>query len=85
MPSANAKLTLSLDKKIIASAKKYAQKRGKSVSKIVQDYLASISKSETEQSKPTIGPLTRELSGILKGKSVDYKRDIAEYLEKKYK
>jgi len=86
MHSPSAKLTLSLDRKTIESAKKYAQKRGKSVSKIVQDYLSSISKNESKPSKMAIGPVTQELHGALKGKvAMDYKLDIAEYIEKKYK
>jgi hypothetical protein len=86
MHSASAKLTLSLDKKTIESAKKYAQKRGKSVSKIVQDYLFSISKSDSKPGSNELGPITQELHGVLKGKvSLDYKLDIADYLEKKYK
>ena len=86
MHSASAKLTLSLDKKTIESAKKYAQKRGKSVSRIVQDYLSSISKNESKQGETTIGPITQELHGVLKGKiSLDYQLDIADYIEKKYK
>ena len=86
MQSASAKLTLSLDKETIESAKKYAEKRGKSVSRIVQDYLASISKNESKEGERTLGPITRELHGVLKGKiSLDYKLDIADYIEKKYK
>ncbi len=86
MNSASAKLTLSLDKKTIESAKKYAQKRGKSISKIVQDYLSSIAKSDSKSGPIALGPITQELHGVLKGKiSLDYKLDIADYIEKKYK
>lgn len=82
----SAKLTLSLDKDIIARAKKYADKRGKSVSKIVQDYLASIATADSTAGETTPGPITRELHGVLKGKiPADYKLDIADYIEEKYK
>lgn len=46
----SAKLTLSLDKDIIARAKKYADKRGKSVSKIVR----TISRSRSPRSTPRL-------------------------------
>jgi len=86
MQSASAKLTLSLDKKTIESAKKYAQKRGKSISKIVQDYLSSISRNDSTATLNSLGPITQELHGVLKGKvSLDYKLDIADFIEKKYK
>ncbi len=86
MHSSSAKLTLSLDKKTIESAEKYAQKRGKSISKIVQDYLSTISKNDSKTSTNALGPITQELHGVLKGKlSLDYKLDIADYIEKKYK
>ncbi|MBS0619762.1 MAG: antitoxin [Spirochaetes bacterium] len=86
MTSASAKLTLSLDREIIKSAKKYAQKRGKSVSKIVQDYLSSISKTDSKVRKEQLGPVTQELHGVLKGKlTSDYRSDLADYIEKKYK
>jgi predicted HicB family RNase H-like nuclease len=35
-----AKLTLSIDSKIIEKAKKYAKKEGKSLSSMVEDFLA---------------------------------------------
>lgn len=86
MQSASTKLTLSLDKEIIKSAKKYADKRGKSVSKIVQDYLASIAKVDASTTETKPGPITQELHGVLKGKiSSDYRLDIADYMEEKYK
>ncbi|MBN8219605.1 MAG: antitoxin [Spirochaetes bacterium] len=75
-----------MDKKTIENAKRYAQKRGKSISRIVQDYLSSISKNDSQVSSQTLGPVTQELHGVLKGKiSLDYKLEIADYIEKKYK
>lgn len=86
MKSASAKLTLSLDKEVIDRAKKYAHKRGKSVSKIVQDYLSSISTADASAGKAKPGPITQQLHGVLKGKiSSDYQLEIADYIEKKYK
>ncbi len=86
MSSASTKLTLSIDKEIIKSAKKYAHKRGKSVSKIVQDYLASIAKVEPDAQEAKLGPLTQELHGMLRDKiSADYRTEIADFIANKYK
>ena len=35
------KLTLTIEEKVISSAKKYAQKKGKSLSNLVENYLKS--------------------------------------------
>ena len=40
------KLTLTIEEKVISSAKKYAQKKGKSLSNLVENYLKSISSNE---------------------------------------
>ena len=81
------KLTLSIDKTIIHKAKLYANRREKSLSQIVEDYLKSISTNEVSKS-PTdnIPPITKSLAGILKGKDdFDFRSSITEYLEKKHK
>jgi hypothetical protein len=40
------KLTLTMEDKVISSAKKYARQKGKSLSDIVENYLKSISGTE---------------------------------------
>ncbi len=40
----NTKLTLSIDYKIIKQAKKFANQRNKSLSKLIEDYLGGIIK-----------------------------------------
>ncbi|HOA07045.1 MAG TPA: DUF6364 family protein [Spirochaetota bacterium] len=81
------KLTLSIDKTIIHKAKLYANRREKSLSQIVEDYLKSISANEMPKStSDNIPPVTKSLAGILKGKDdFDLKSSITEYLEKKHK
>ncbi|MCL8268377.1 MULTISPECIES: DUF6364 family protein [Leptospira] len=84
------KLTLSIEKTVIEKAKKYAQKRHKSLSSIIEDYLAELTKeSEHEQKVKTkaqdLAPITKSLAGLLKGKEyVDIKEDKAAYLRKKH-
>ena len=81
----NTKLTLSIDDKIIKQAKEFAKQRNKSLSKLVEDYLAGII-SKTPSNDDNIPPVTKKLAGILKGKKeINTKNDISTFLEKKYK
>jgi hypothetical protein len=73
-----SKLTLSVDQRVIARAKRYAKEHGTSVSQIVEDYLKALSQSGAQQDDP---PILRSLRGILK--DVDVK-DYRAYLAKKY-
>ena len=75
-----AKLTLSIDARVIQRAKKYAQARGTSVSGLVEQML-DLSASGSDQ--PTIEPpVLSRLRGSLKG--VD-RADYHRYLERKYR
>jgi Family of unknown function (DUF6364) len=91
-----AKLTLSIEPDKIEKAKIYAHKHHTSISKIVSDFLADITKKdEVDEEDPFIKKLRqieisdeiKALAGILKGKVPD---DINlwdakyEYLKEKY-
>jgi hypothetical protein len=71
-----AKLTLSVDDKVIAAAKRYASAHDTSVSKMVENYLRLYTKKyEIEE----LGPVTASLLGIAKGADPeDYKRHLIE-------
>ncbi len=59
----NTKLTLVMsDDQIITRAKKYAQERGSSLSKIVENYLAFITKSEPTANTLEITPFVAALN-----------------------
>lgn len=78
------KLTLSIDKKVKEKAKKVAFKRGESVSQMVEDYLSTISNIDINSSIPE-DSIVSELAGSVSApKSVDYKAELADSLEKKY-
>lgn len=47
------KLTLSVDKKVVRGAKRYAATRGTSVSRLVERYLDLLSKPPTPSALPT--------------------------------
>lgn len=73
-----AKLTLSVDDTVISRAKRYAQRRNVSVSRLVEDYLAAVTEPVSSRTKT---PVLNSLRGILKsGDREDYRR----HLVKKY-
>ena len=54
------KLTLSIEKNIIENAKIYAEKHSKSLSRLIQDYLESISKKDGDEISPSLPPITKK-------------------------
>jgi len=78
----NTKLTLRLDDHLIESAKEYAAKTGKSVSKIVSDFFVIIKSEKLKMSNP-VTPTVRSLKGIIKDPNFPEK-DYKNYLEEKY-
>lgn len=75
------KLTLSIEEDTVLRAKMLSAKTGKSISKIVEDYLNSLQSDDKQQSA------TKKISGLLKDKfpaDVDWKDIKAAYLKEKY-
>ncbi len=75
----DTKLTLRMDDELIRQAKRAAGKRGKSVSRMVAEFFATLGeRSKAEKEYP---PLTASLLGVLRDKPVDegaYKRHLCE-------
>jgi Family of unknown function (DUF6364) len=65
-----AKLTLSVDDRVVSQAKKYAKSRGVSVSEMVETYLAAV---VDPPRRANAAPVLRSVRGILK------KADVEEY------
>jgi macrodomain Ter protein organizer (MatP/YcbG family) len=79
----NTKLTIKLDNDVISRAKRYAEKRRTSLSKMIESYLDAITKPDKDDIEIT--PLVKSLSGIISlPEDYDYKKDRTEYLIKKY-
>jgi len=71
-----AKLTLSVDNRVVARAKQYAKARGISVSQIVETYLAAVA----EPRSPAAGaaPILRSVRGVLKHADIgEYRKHLA--------
>jgi hypothetical protein len=76
-----AKLTLSVDEKVVKVAKRYAAQRGTSVSRLVEEYLAVLCR-EVDAANAT--PVLARLQGLLKGSRLD-ERDYRRHLREKYR
>lgn len=72
----NTKLTLRMDEVLVREAKAQAGRRGKSVSQMFGEYVASLAGTKRQ---PHLPPVTLSLVGIMKGHGVsedDYKRHL---------
>jgi hypothetical protein len=84
----NTKLTLNIDDRVIRQAKIYAKVKKRSVSKLVEEYLSSISKEQDRnESNQKLSPITSELLGMIKVPDegdLDYKAVLESALSEKY-
>ena len=79
----NTKLTLNLNKSIIEDAKNYAKDNRTSLSKLIENYLYSVTKKK--QINVKISPLVESLTGIIPNElESKNKDDYYDYLTKKY-
>ncbi len=83
----DSKLTLKLDKAIIEQAKVYAKKNQVSLSRLIENYLASLTQKDKSNKKVIeITPLVKSLSGSIKvPNDFDYEKAKHNYLMEKYK
>lgn len=81
----NSKLTLKLDSQVIEKAKVYSAEKGKSLSKMVEDYFKSLPSEKQSQIDIEITPVVKSLSGIIDEKSYEAAKDsYSDYLINKY-
>lgn len=82
----NTKLTLTLEKEIIEEAKKYASKKGRSLSEMVENYFKYITESKTHSATTEeLSPRVQKLRGVLKvDSSFNYKNKLNEAKEEKH-
>lgn len=72
------KLTLTVDKTVLAAAKRYSKKRCTSLSRMVDQFLSSLPRNDVEYT-----PTVRRLIGLLpkRASTAEYRR----YLDEKYR
>ncbi len=78
----NTKLTLNLDKGVIDQAKSYAKNNHVSLSKLVENYLDSLTKRS--EKKSNVSPLVESLTGVIPSGNYDDKKGYKDYLSEKY-
>ncbi|HEX4372638.1 MAG TPA: DUF6364 family protein [Puia sp.] len=79
------KLTLTVEKEVIEKAKKYSSLTGRSLSKIVENYLESIVENE-DNSPSKLSSKIKKLKGIIKlPKDFDYKKELEKAVKQKFK
>ncbi|WP_339881583.1 DUF6364 family protein [Polaribacter vadi] len=83
----DSKLTLKLDKSVIEQAKKYAKEQQISLSRLIENYLASLTQKDKSNKKEIeITTLVKSLSGSIKvPDDFDYDKAKYDYLMEKYK
>ncbi|MFT4093557.1 MAG: DUF6364 family protein [Niabella sp.] len=81
----NTKLTLTIEKDIIETAKEYAKEKGQSLSEMVENYFKLLTVNRKKMKEKQLSPRVRKLRGIIKANdSFDYKQILTEELSKKY-
>jgi len=82
----NTKLTLTIEQEIIKRAKDYAKEKNRSLSDIIENYLKVLTKEEQKQKDKKLHPVVKSLKGSFKmPKNMDYKKELRNRLEEKYK
>ena len=74
-----SKLTLRMEDAVITKAKRLAKKQGKSVSKVISDYITKEPEDMTVEELP---PITASMIGALGGQVIE--DDYKKHLEEKY-
>ena len=77
------KLTLRMEDRLINLAKSVAEKKGKSLSKMVADYFSALTNKEIAEDIIELPPNVKSLYGALANSDID-ESDYKKYLEGKY-
>ena len=81
----DTKLTLKLDKTVIEKAKEYAESHQKSLSRMIESYLQSLTNQEQTKDELEISPFVKSMSsGVHIPAKLDYKKEYRDFLIKKY-
>jgi ethanolamine utilization protein EutQ (cupin superfamily) len=77
------KLTLSIDEEIVKKAKRVSQIRGKSVSKIIEEFISSLPEKD-EAEETAVDKIKKIMKGKITNPNVDWKQAKEEHLTNKY-
>ena len=80
----NTKLTLTIEQAVVEKAKRYARKKERSLSDLIENYLKALTK-ETAKTPEKTSPIVQSLRGsFTMDKNVDYKTELSKRLTEKY-
>ncbi len=81
----DAKLTLKLNQEVIEKAKKYASEKQLSLSRLIENYLSSLTKELKNEDDIKISPFVKSLStGVKIPTGIEDKKEYQNYLSEKY-
>lgn len=77
------KLTLTIEQDVIKTAKTYAQKKGRSLSELIENYLKTLTTKDKQPDE--LSPRVKRLVGSVKlARDYDYKKALQDELIKKH-
>jgi hypothetical protein len=79
----NTELTLNLDKGVIEKVKNYSKENNVSLSKLIENYLNSLTINQGEERK--VSPLVESITGVIPNNLVDERKYYRNYITEKYK
>lgn len=80
----NTKLTLTIEQSVIEKAKKYARKRERSLSDLIENYLKTLTGGSVNN-EDDLTPIVKSLRGSFKlPKNFNYKKELTDRLYEKY-
>ncbi len=80
----NTKLTLTIDNAVIEKAKRYAKRKDRSLSDLIESYLKALT-AENEIKKINESPIVHSLRGSFRmPENFDYKVELTRSLSEKY-
>src|SRR5690606_37281924 len=81
----NTKLTLTIEQSIVETAEKYARKRERSLSELIENNLKALVTHEDAKSDDELTPTVKHLRGSFKlPENLDYKNELTDRLSEKY-
>ena len=80
----DSKLTLNIDKDVARKAKVYAKSNGRSLSDLVENYLKLLTRNSSIVNSEYTPRVKSLLGCITMPEDFDYKKEVADYLTKKY-
>ena len=77
------KLTLTVEQQIIEQAKSYANKKGRSLSDLIESYLRALVRKE-EKEQELSNEIKKLMGSVKLPKEFDYKKELTKSLTEKY-